>query len=126
MGTQLKKQVVSNLSTFLNEVGFKVSPDLSPNTIRFKMEIKQSFVNQDQIGRHTHFVHAAAGSIKVIDPSNTELVDLAVHLGNQTYTESDPNQQKAIKKALKLSQSRLEAKWRSLFRSQYLDPEDEE
>jgi hypothetical protein len=125
VGLRLKKQAISSLTTFINELGFKVHSHASPNTIRLKMKIAHSFVNQDQIGAHTHFVHAASGYIKVIDPSQTELVDLAVNFGGQTYTESDPNEEKAIQKALKLSQGRMQAKWRSLFRSQYVDPEEE-
>lgn len=125
LGDRLKRQAVSNWTTFLKELGFQVQARRSPSAIRIQMKIDQSFVRRDLVGDRVDFVHAASGSLQVMEPSGLERVDLSVTLGDQTYTESDPDQQRAIERALELSKGRLLAKGRSLFRSQYVDPDEE-
>ena len=125
LGARLKKQALGNLTNFINRLGFQVQAETEGKGVQVKMKIEQAFVNQEQIGARTSFVHAAAGSIQVYDVNGKEKVDLAVNLGNQSYTEADADQQEAMKKALKLSKDRLLAKWRSLFRNQYVNPEED-
>ena len=125
LGARLKQQATSNWTTFLKGLGFQVRARRSPSAIRIQMKIDQSFVRRDTVGDRVDFVHAASGSLQVMEPNGSERVDLSVTLGDQTYAESDPDQQRAIERALELSKGRLLAKGRSLFRSQYVDPDEE-
>ncbi|MDP7038692.1 MAG: hypothetical protein QGI45_06000 [Myxococcota bacterium] len=117
---RVSKSFNGNLTEFFKGRGFRVlEKGFDPKAIVIRGEMEQHMVNWEKVANRTEYIHAANGSLKVLEPSGKEVNHLSVQLSGDGYTERATNKEEAKLKALQLAADTLAAKLRSNFRRIY-------
>lgn len=112
----LAADVRRGVETFVKGLGFAVASRSTDGDLRIELEIDQRFVRAEKVANRHEQIHAAVGSIRVIDADGSEVGTLAVTLPG-TSTERDVQAEAAKAKALKLAADTVAAQFRSRFRA---------
>tara|TARA_Y100001934_G_C12237825_1_gene718744 strand:+ start:96 stop:1181 length:1086 start_codon:yes stop_codon:yes gene_type:complete len=107
----------ANLKSFLNQYGFTTAQ--RPRMIRIAGEIGQRFIKKEKIANRIELVHAAQGSLRVLEADGSEVQALSFVLPPNGYTEQNKNKRQAKKAALQLGGDTIVSKFRSLFRKAF-------